>query len=77
MPRIGVAGEENARAILGTVPIEPDGSAYFTVPAEKPILLPAVDEHGMAYQTMRSATYVHSGERSGLAPENGPAQKTA
>jgi len=63
VPRIGVAGEENARAILGTVPVEPDGSAYFTVPAGKPILLQALDERGMAYQTMRSVTYVQPGER--------------
>ncbi len=63
VPRIGVAGEENARAILGTVPVEPDGSAYFTVPAGKPLLLQALDEQGMAYQTMRSATYLQPGER--------------
>ena len=63
IPRIGVAGEENARAILGNVPVEPDGSAYFTVPAGKPILLQALDEQGMAYQTMRSVTYLQPGER--------------
>jgi len=63
VPRIGVAGEENARAILGTVPVEPDGSAYFTVPATKPILFQALDGQGMAYQTMRSLTYLQPGER--------------
>jgi len=63
VPEIGVAGEENARAILGTVPVESDGSAYFTVPAGKPILLQALDEQGMAYQTMRSVTYLQPGER--------------
>lgn len=62
-PRIGLAGEENGRAILGTVPVEPDGSAYFTVPALKPILFQAIDEQGNAYQTMRSTTYVQPGER--------------
>ncbi|MBN2474709.1 MAG: PD40 domain-containing protein [Pirellulales bacterium] len=63
VPKIGVAGEENARAILGTVPVEPDGSARFIVPAGKPFLLQALDEQGMAYQTMRSVTYVQPGER--------------
>ena len=63
-PRIGVAGEENARAILGTVPVEPDGSARFLVPAHKPILFQALDQHGFAYQTMRSTTYVQPGERT-------------
>jgi hypothetical protein len=63
-PRMGVAGEENGRAILGTVPVESDGSAYFEVPAGKPILFQALDEHGMAYQTMRSLTFVQPGERT-------------
>jgi cytochrome c553 len=63
-PRIGVAGEENTRAILGTVPVEADGSARFLVPAHKPILFQALDKDGFAYQTMRSTTYVQPGERT-------------
>lgn len=62
-PPIGCAGEENARAILGTVPIETDGSAYFEVPAGKPVLFQALTADGMAYQTMRTLTYVQGGER--------------
>ena len=62
-PRIGLALEENARAILGTVPVEPDGSARFLVPAMKPILFQALDQDGFAYQTMRTLTYVQPGER--------------
>lgn len=61
-PQIGVAGEENARAILGTVPVEADGSARFLVPAHKPILFQALDGDGFARQTMRSTTYVQPGE---------------
>ncbi len=34
-PRIGVADQTNARAVLGTVPVEKDGSAYFEAPAGK------------------------------------------
>ncbi|NLY00651.1 MAG: hypothetical protein GXY83_31525 [Rhodopirellula sp.] len=63
-PRIGVAGEENGRAILGTVPVESDGSACFEVPAGKAILFQALDERGMAYQTMRSLTFVQPGEQT-------------
>ena len=63
-PRMGVAGEENGRAILGTVPVEADGSAYFEVPAGKPVLFQALDERGMAYQTMRSLTFVQPGEQT-------------
>jgi len=62
-PPIGLAGEENARAILGTVPVEPDGSARLIVPAQKPILFQALDNDGFAYQTMRSVTYLQPGER--------------
>jgi hypothetical protein len=62
-PPMGVAGEENGRAILGTVPVDPDGSARFTVPALKPLLFQALDENGLAYQTMRSVAYVQPGER--------------
>jgi hypothetical protein len=62
-PPIGLASEENARAILGTVPVEPDGSARFLVPAGKPVLFQALDADGFAYQTMRSVTYVQPGER--------------
>ena len=57
-PRVGIAGEENTRAILGTVPVEADGSARFIVPAHKPVLFQALDKDGFAYQTMRSTTYV-------------------
>jgi hypothetical protein len=58
-----MAREENGRAVLGTVPVEPDGSARFHVPTGKLILFQALDEDGFAYQTMRSATYVQPGER--------------
>jgi hypothetical protein len=52
-----------ARYVLGTVPVESDGSAYFAVPANKEILFQAVDERGLAIQSMRSATYLHAGEQ--------------
>jgi hypothetical protein len=62
-PRIGVANQTNARAVLGTVPVEPDGSAFFKAPVGKLIYFQALDENGMAVQSMRSGTYVHPGER--------------
>ncbi|MDO4584949.1 MAG: hypothetical protein Q4D62_12700 [Planctomycetia bacterium] len=61
-PPVGIAGEENGRAILGTVPVEADGSVNFVAPAQKPFLFQALDEHGFAYQTMRSLTYLQPGE---------------
>ncbi|HAR67710.1 MAG TPA: hypothetical protein DCR55_16100 [Lentisphaeria bacterium] len=51
------------RMILGTVPVELDGSAYFEAPVEREIYFQALDSQGMAVQSMRSATYVHPGEQ--------------
>lgn len=51
------------RYVLGTVPVEADGSAHFTVPARKEVFFQALDEDGLAIQSMRSATYVQPGER--------------
>ncbi|HUT88142.1 MAG TPA: discoidin domain-containing protein [Thermoguttaceae bacterium] len=62
-PRIGVANQTNARAVLGTVPVEPDGSVFFEAPAGKALYFQALDETGLAVQSMRSLTYLHEGER--------------
>ena len=62
-PRIGIAAQTNARGVLGTVPVEEDGSAFFEVPFGKPIYFQALDEQGRAVQSMRSVTYLHPGER--------------
>jgi hypothetical protein len=52
-----------ARYVLGTVPVAEDGSAHFTVPARKELFFQALDENGLAVQSMRSATYLQPGER--------------
>ncbi len=62
-PPIGIAGEENGRAVLGSAPVEADGSVHLAVPARKPLLFQLLDEDGMACQTMRSLTYLQPGER--------------
>lgn len=64
-PRIGHANAESARMLLGSVPVESDGSAYFRAPAGKPIYFQAVDAEGRAVQSMRSVTYLQPGERRG------------
>ncbi|MCB9784230.1 MAG: hypothetical protein H6751_14800 [Candidatus Omnitrophica bacterium] len=61
-PNIGVGDQSLARGVLGTVPVEEDGSAYFVAPAGVPFYFQALDERGMAVQSMRSDTYVHAGE---------------
>ncbi len=62
-PRLGYANAESARMLLGTVPLERDGSVRFRVPARKPIYFQAIDAAGRAVQTMRSITYLQPGER--------------
>ena len=63
--RVATAGDSvvPVRHVLGTVPVEADGSAHFTVPANKEFFLQALDERGLAVQSMRSATYLHENER--------------
>ena len=62
-PRIGYGNQKSARKVLGTVPVEPDGSAYFRLPVNRPVYFQALDANGLAVQSMRSATYVHPGEK--------------
>ncbi|MCX7826718.1 MAG: hypothetical protein N2689_14340, partial [Verrucomicrobiae bacterium] len=52
-----------ARRVLGTAPVEADGSAHFIVPAGKELFFQALDEEGLAVQSMRSATHVQPGEK--------------
>ncbi len=52
-----------ARYVLGTVPVEEDGSAYFRVPAMREMFFQALDENGLAVQSMRSSSYLQPGER--------------
>ncbi|MCL2348734.1 MAG: hypothetical protein FWC50_10800 [Planctomycetaceae bacterium] len=62
-PRLGHANAEGARLLLGTVPVEKDGSAYFSLPANTPVYFQAVDSSGKAVQTMRSEVYLQPGEK--------------
>jgi len=55
---------ENKR-ILGTVPVEEDGSAYFEVPANRFVYFQALDAEGKMVQSMRSGTFLQPGETYG------------
>ena len=60
---VGIGSGWDPRAVLGTVPVEADGSALFHVPAEKPIFFQALDERFMEVRGMRSFTNLQPGER--------------
>jgi formylglycine-generating enzyme required for sulfatase activity len=59
---IGIDGPWDAHRILGTVPVRPDGSAMFRVPANTPMSLQPLDKDGKAMQLMRSWTTAMPGE---------------
>lgn len=61
-PKLGFMGGGLARMPLGTVPVESDGSVYCEAPVRCEIYFQALDERGVAVQSMRSGTYVHPGE---------------
>jgi len=50
----GVQSGWDIKRLLGTVPVEEDGSALFTIPANTPISLQPLDSEGRAIQWMRS-----------------------
>jgi hypothetical protein len=51
--------------VMGTVPVEPDGSAYFEVPAVRSVFFVALDEEDRSVQRMQSFCNVMPGELSG------------
>jgi len=50
------------KRIIGRVPVESDGSAYFRAPANTFLFFQLLDEQGMMVQSMRSGTMVQPGE---------------
>ncbi len=55
-------GTFSLERVLGTVPVEPDGSASFEVPACRPVFFVALDEQDMSVQRMHSFVSVMPGE---------------
>lgn len=50
----GIQSGWDIKRILGTVPVEKDGSALFRIPANTPVSIQPLDEKGAAIQWMRS-----------------------
>ena len=64
-PPVGLANASPGKQVLGTVPVEADGSAWFRAPAKMALAFQALDESGQAIQTMRSVVYLQPGETQG------------
>ena len=60
--RVGADGPWEVKRVLGTVPVEADGSAFFRVPAKTPISLQPLDAEGKAVALMRSWMTAQPGE---------------
>jgi hypothetical protein len=61
-PHIGLTNDDPGKCVLGTVPVDPDGSAYFRVPSGVTMFFQALDSRGAAIQTMRGAIHVQPGQ---------------
>jgi hypothetical protein len=64
LPIPNTASVNLVRAVLGTVPVEADGSAQFVVPARRELFFQALDEDGLAVTSMRSGTQFQPGEKA-------------
>jgi len=62
MEPISYGGTFTLERILGTVPVEKDGSACFEVPAMRSVFFVALDENDMSVKRMQSFTSVQPGE---------------
>ncbi|TWT80297.1 Formylglycine-generating sulfatase enzyme [Planctomycetes bacterium CA13] len=60
---LAVEGGWDTKRILGTVPVEEDGSVMMSVPHSLPISIQPLDENGRALQIMRSWLAAMPGER--------------
>jgi len=62
MDPLTYGGSFTLERVLGTVPVEPDGSAYMELPALRPLFFVALDENDLAVKRMQSFLTVQPGE---------------
>jgi len=62
MDPLTYGGSFTLERVLGTVPVEPDGSAYFEAPALRPLIFVALDEKDLSVKRMQSFATVQPGE---------------
>jgi len=62
-PAVSPLQDDGVKRILGTVPVEADGSVYFQAPPGVVLYFQLLDEHQRALHTMRSSTGLLPGER--------------
>ncbi|MGA2033397.1 MAG: hypothetical protein ABSG68_14170 [Thermoguttaceae bacterium] len=86
MEPISYGGTFTLERVLGTVPVEADGSAYLEVPAQRSVFFVALDEHDLSVKRMQSfmslmpgetTTCIGCHEQRTLAPQVRPANLAA
>lgn len=65
MDPLSYVGTFSLPRVLGTVPVEPDGSAFFAAPALRALFFVALDDKGLAVKRMQSFTQLMPGELQG------------
>jgi hypothetical protein len=65
MDPISYGGTFTLERIVGTVPVEPDGSAYFELPALRSFFFVALDDQDLSVKRMQSFLTVQPGETTG------------
>ena len=65
MDPLTYGGSFTLERVLGTVPVEPDGSAYMELPALRSLFFVALDENDLAVKRMQSFLTVQPGEVTG------------
>jgi len=61
---LSIGGTFALERVLGTVPVEADGSAYMELPAGRAVFFVALDENDLAVKRMQSFTSLQPGERT-------------
>jgi hypothetical protein len=64
-PVVSAVQSEGVKRLIGTVPVEADGSVAFRAPASVPLHFQLLDEHQHALHTMRSFVNVMPSEQRG------------
>ena len=65
MEPLSYGGTFTLERVLGTVPVEPDGSAYFEAPAMRSLIFVALDADDLAVKRMQSFVTLMPGETTG------------
>ena len=76
MEPLSIGGTFTLARVLGTVPVEPDGSAHFEIPALRSVFFVALDAAGLSVKRMQSFVTVQPGETTSCAGCHEPRTST-